>query len=187
MYKIILLLMILINSVSFSKYSYENIHKDLDNLFNIVSETHNIRIGSNIYEVNLRRLLLQTAMIESNFGRDKYEGRLAKTYLQIEENSAKWYLSQVPELKSYIEESLGRELIWYKDRDAMFVAYLIYIAKFHKHHSWIDKYRHSKHFQHGDIEYFVYKLFFNSIKGASTYSRFVSREKEYYDLKFSEK
>lgn len=184
MYKIILLLMILLNSVSFSKYSYENIHKDLDKLFNIVSHTHNMRIGSNTYNIDLRRLLLQTAMIESNFGRDKYEGRLAKTYLQIEEKTAKWYLSQVPELKSYIEESLGRELVWYRDDDAIYTAYLIYMSKIFKHNKWIDKYRNSKHFSDGDLEYYIYKIFYNSIKGSSKYITWERREKEYYDLKY---
>lgn len=182
-----LILFFTVFSLSFGgKYPVENIHRDIDTLFEIVSDTHEIRVGNHDLKVDVRRLLLQTAMVESNFARDKYKGRVAKTYMQIEEKTAKWYLSQVPELREYIEERLDRKLVWYKDRDAMFVAYLIYMSKIRTHHSWIDKYRHSKHFQHGDIEYFVYKLFFNSIKGASTYSRFVSREKEYYDLKFSE-
>lgn len=167
-------------------YPTDKIHKDIDTLFSIVSDTHDIRINNNIFTLDMRRLLIQTAMIESNFARDKYRGRVAKTYMQIEENTAKWYLSQVPEIRTYIEERLSRKLIWNKDEDAMFVAYLIYMSKLHTHPNWIDKYRNSKHFKHGDIEYFIYKLFFNSIKGVSTYSRFLSREKEYYDLKFSE-
>lgn len=184
MYKIILLLMILINSVSFSKYSVESIHKDVDKLFNSIidSDTHNVRIGINIYEIDLRRLLLQTAMIESNFGRDKYSGRVAKTYLQIEENTAKWYLSQQPLLKSYIEEKLGRKLEWNKDEDAMFVAYILYMAKFEQHKSWLNKFRYTNHFKDGDLEYYVYKIFYNSIAGSSKYSTWKKREKEYYDL-----
>ncbi|MGL6185573.1 MAG: hypothetical protein ACRC1T_09375 [Clostridium chrysemydis] len=183
MNKIILLLMILINSVSFSKYSVENIHKDVDKLFTIVSDTHNVRIGNNIYDLDLKRLLLQTAMIESNLGRDKYNGRIAKTYMQIEEKTAKWYMSQVPELKSYIEEELGRKLVWNKDSDAVFVSYLIYMSKLQQHHSWLNKFRHTNHFK-GDVEYYIYKIFYNSLKGASTLNRWNKREIEYYDLKY---
>lgn len=184
MYKIIVLLMILINSVSFSKYSTENIHKDLDKIFTIVSDTHNIRIGNNVYDIDLKRLLLQTTMIESNLGRDKYNGRIAKTYMQIEEKTAKWYMSQVPELKSYIEEELGRKLVWNKDSDAMFVTYLIYLSKIKSHRNWLDKYKHTKHFEDGDLEYYIYKIFYNSIAGSSKYSTWEKREKEYYDLKY---
>lgn len=186
MIKKIIMSIFLISTISFGyKYPVEKIHKDIDTLFSIVSDTHEIKINNNVLKLDMKRLMLQTAMIESNFGRDKYRGRLAKTYLQIEEKSAKWYLSQVPELRDYIEDNIGRKIKWDRDSDAMFTAYLIYMSKIQQHGNWIDKFRKSKHFV-GDLEYYVYKLYYNSIKGASTYSKWVKRENEYFDLKYKD-
>lgn len=185
MFKKIIMFMFFVGTIGYGyKYPTEKIHKDMDKLFSIVSDTHEISINNHVLKLDMRRLLAQTAMIESNFGRDKYRGRLAKTYLQIEEKSAKWYLSQVPELKEYIEENIGRKIKWDSDRDAMFTAYLLYMSKIQQHGNWIDKFRKSKHFKDGDLEYYVYKLFYNSIAGASKYSTWKKRENEYFDLKY---
>lgn len=182
-YKISILFLLLIRLTTFSQYPIENIHKDLDKLFTIVSESHEVKIGNHIYEVDMRTLLIQTAGMESNFARDKYSGRVAKTYLQIEEKTAKWYLSQVPELKTYMEIELGRKLIWNKDEDAIFIAYILYMSKVQQHTSWLNKFRKSKYFT-GDIEWYMYKIFHNSIKGKSKYKKWKFRANQYFNLRY---
>ena len=186
MIKRLILLLGLISTLCFGyKYPVEDIHKDVDTLFTLVSDTHEVNINGSILQLDLRRLLLMTAMVESNMARDRYRGRVAKTYLQIEETTAKWYLSQVPELRRYIESRLGRRLVWNKDKDAMFVSYLIYFSKMKAHPHWVDKFRKSKHFVDGDVEYYIYKIYHNSILGATTYTTFLRREKEYEKIKYN--
>lgn len=185
MIKRVILFTALLSTLCFGyKYPVESIHKDVDTLFTIVSDTHEVNINGNTLQLDLRRLLLMTAMVESNMARDRYRGRIAKTYMQIEETTAKWYLSQVTELREYIEGRLGRKLIWNRDKDAMFVSYLIYFGKMKAHPQWVDKFRKSKYFN-GDLEYFYYKIFHNSILGATTYTTFVRREKEYEKIKYN--
>lgn len=162
-------------------YPTEKIHKDIDTLFSIVSDTHDIKINNNIFTLDMRRLLIQTAMIESNFARDKYRGRVAKTYMQIEKDTAKWYLSRVSGLRNYIEMELGRKLTWDKDEDAMFVVYLLYMSKIFKHSKILNNEKYlEKYFKnHYDVDYYIYKLLYNSIKGKSTYEKWLSRERQY--------
>lgn len=172
--KKIILLLTVITTLSFG-YSPEQIHKDIDTLFTFVSDTHEIRINGNLYEVDMRELLLQTARIESNFARDKYTGQVGKTFMQIEEKSALWYLGKAPELKKYLEECLGREIKWDRDEDAVFTAYIFYHSKLLKHYKWLDRFSHTKYFT-GDIEWYVYKIFYNSTAGASTYKKWLYRK-----------
>ena len=177
--KVILIFFTLINLI----YSYEkeDIIKDVDKLFSIMSDTHEIRINNYIVEIDMRQLLLSTAMIESNFGRDNYKGRVAKTYMQIEESTAIWYMSKVPELKNYLEEQLGRQLIWDRDEDAVFVSYIIYLTKIQVHYRWIDRF--SQTLFNGDVEWFIYKLYYNSIKGASKYTKWQHRVSQLNKIK----
>ncbi|MGL4425073.1 MAG: hypothetical protein ACRCZ0_08330 [Cetobacterium sp.] len=164
-----------------ANYKQQDITKDVETLFSIVSDTHEVRIGENVHKIDLRVLMKQTAMVESNFGRDKYAHPRAKTYMQMEEPSARWYVARVPKLKEYIEFSLGRRLVWDDDRDAMFNAYLVYMGKLQTHGRWLDKFSDTEYFT-GDIEWYVYKIMYNSIVGASKFERWESRRKEYYKM-----
>lgn len=168
--------MLILICTNLMAYEVENIKNDVDTLFSIVSDTHEIAINGHIMVVDMRKLINITAMIESNYGRDKYSNRIAKTYMQIEEKSYKYYVGVVPELKQYIEDELGRELKLC-NKDAVFISYLIYMAKLQQHTRWIDKFR-SKHYN-GDSEWYVYKLMYNSLKGASKYSKWEQRVIEY--------
>lgn len=126
----------------------------------------------------MRYLLLMTAQIESSFGRNKYNGRYAKTYMQLEEDSARHYVKIMPELKNYIEKNLGRKLQFNTNKDAVYIAYILYMSKIQHHYKWIDKYKYRLYNQHHDVEWFIYKLFYNSVKGASTYTTWVKREEQ---------
>lgn len=187
MKKLIILFIILFN-VSFS-YTVEEINADIDKLFTFVSDTHDIKINNEIKTINLRELLRMTLMVESNYGRDNYKGRIAKTPFQLEPNTGKHYKNIVPELKTYIESCIGRKLNHLKDRDSVYVAYIIYMSKFTHHRSWVDKFSKSKYYNH-DNEWFIYKIYWNSIVGATSYSKWEKRrielikmEKELYSIK----
>lgn len=136
-----------------------------------------IIINNHIYTINMDLLLDMTAMIESRNGRDNYNGRVVKTYMQIEEETYKFYSNKVPEFKQYIEEKLGRKLIWDSDRDARYNAYIIYMGKMQTHSHWKDKL--IKHFN-GDVEWYIYKIYYNSIRGKSTYKKWQQRKFEYF-------
>ncbi|MGL5191071.1 MAG: hypothetical protein ACRC7S_15645 [Cetobacterium sp.] len=151
----------------------------MDKLFEIVSDTHEIRVNGHLMEIDMRNLITQTAMIESNYGRDKYSTRYAKTFMQIEPKTYEYYINLSPELKEYMESELGRKLKL-SNENAVFIAYIIYLNKLKVHRSWIDKFKHS--YYNGDNEWYVYKLFYNSIKGKSTYKRWKQRQIEYWRM-----
>lgn len=154
-------MLFLLLSINTFCYDPINIKNDIDNLFKIVPEKQVILMNGKEEVVNMRYLINMTAMMESCYGGDKYKGKVAKTYMQVEENTAKWYFNQVPELKIYIEEILGRKLIWYKDKDAIYTVYLIYISKFIVHNKAFDKKRNLKYFIDNDVYWYVYKIMYN--------------------------
>ena len=173
MKKIIILLM-LIPTIAFG-YDLE---RDLNTLFKYVSQTQEITVDGSIYEVDMRRLLVMTMGIESNFGKDKYHGRVAKSPMQFELSTAEHYVKIIPELRQYLESKIGRKLT-FKDRDCIYISYLIYMSKLQHHHKWLT--RHKRYFiETGDIEWLVYKVLWNSIKGASTYKKWTYRYGLYY-------
>ncbi|MGL5191632.1 MAG: hypothetical protein ACRC7S_18480 [Cetobacterium sp.] len=130
-------------------------------------------------EIDMRKLINQTAMIESNYGRDNYKGRVAKTFLQIEPKSYEYYVNLSPELKEYIENELGRELKL-SNENAVFIAYIIYLNKIQTHSNWINKFKHSHY--NGDNEWYMYKLYYNSLKGEATYKKWQQRQIEYWRI-----
>ncbi|MGL5749102.1 MAG: hypothetical protein ACRCXT_01140, partial [Paraclostridium sp.] len=66
------------------------------------------------------------------------------------------------------------------NENAVFIAYIIYLNKLKVHRNWIDKFRKSHY--NGNNEWYVYKLFYNSIKGKSTYKRWKQRQIEYWRM-----
>lgn len=139
-------------------------------------------INNEIVEIDMHRLLALTQMIESRGGRDPYHGRVAKTSFQYEMETVSHYIKLVPELKSYIEEELGREIDPRSEDDAPYVAYMIYMSKLQYHRGWLDKY-YKFYRDTGDAEWLIYKVYWNSIKGASTYRKWNQRIAEFHGIK----
>lgn len=138
-----------------------------------------LAICDHFVSVDMHRLLELTQMIESRGGRDHYHGRVAKTSYQYEMATAEHYIKLVPEFKKWLESEIGRELQLGKEEDARYITYLIYMSKIMYHKNWMDKF--SVYYEEtGDIEWCMYKVLWNSIKGASTYSKWVQRENEYF-------
>lgn len=141
-----------------------------------------IMVKDEIVEIDMHRLLALTQMVESRGGKDPYHGRVAKTSFQYEMETAEHYVNLVPEFRSYIESELGRELKFGSEEDAPYIAYIIFMAKLQYHRGWLDKY-YKYYKETGDIEWLVYKVYWNSVKGASTYKKWNQRIAEYHGIK----
>lgn len=165
MFKIICVFVIL----SYNLFGYNNISADINRLFDIVNDKQEIIIDDITYEIDLKRLIKMTAMIESNYGRDNYKNRIAKTYMQIEENTAKC-INSIPEITNFLEDELNHKIVWNQNESAIFTVYLIYLYRLKYCFHWIDKYKYIL-YQTNDVEWFIYKLFYNSIHGHSTYKK----------------
>lgn len=174
--KKIIMLLLIISSLAFGK-SVESINKDIDKLFTIVNQYQDIKLKGEYYAVDMKRLLQMTQMIESRGGRDNYLGRIAKTSYQIEEETLNHYIPLVQDLKCFLEKELDRQLIFGEEEDAIYYAYLLYMAKIRFHKNWIDKY-YDKYYVDSDVEWLIYKILYNSIKGKSTYKKWKEREVE---------
>lgn len=143
-----------------------------------------IIISGEVTQINMERLLDMTQMIESRGGRDPHKGRIAKTSYQYEMQTAKHYIKLVPDLKKYVESSLNRKLELNKESDARYITYIIYMSKIQYHRGWLDKY--DKYYsQSGDVEWAVYKVLWNSVKGASTYKKWKQRERELFCIQIN--
>lgn len=160
-------------------YSTVKIEKDIEKLFSIVEDKKSIQVGNTFYKVDMRKVIRMTAMIESNYGRDRANpNSKAKSIMQIEKKSYDFYIKKEVGLKKQLETELGRELVYNRNSDAVFLAYIFYIAKFSTHPTWLNKYKDSVHFKHGNINYYVYKIYYNSIKGATTKTTWDTRLKQ---------
>ena len=168
--------MFLLLSINLYCYPLQSIQRDINSLFSIVEKEQCIEIDGQLYSVDMERLLWLTAGMESNFGRDRYSGRIAKTYMQLEPDSANHYLKIVPQIKAYLQSELNRDINVQRNSDAIYVSYLFYMSKLQYHFSWINKYKHI-FYETKDLEWFIYKLYFNSIKGHSKFSMWKYREK----------
>lgn len=162
-------------------YSVVDIKKDVDNLFKIVPENYIIIRNGKQEVIDMRYLINMTSMNESFYGRGSYKGRIAKTHMQIEELTYNHYVPLVSEPKIEIEKSLGRKLCL-RDEDAVYIAYLVYIAKIKYHYDWLDK---LQRYYRGDIEYYIYKIYFNSTTGSTTFSMWNRRKSELETLDIS--
>lgn len=185
MKKIIIAGLLFCTSIIASGYSQKNIERDLNKLFTIVSETQELSIEGVTYELDVRELLEMTLQVESRYGKDKYTGRYAKTPFQYEEPTTKHYMKIMPELKKHIEYKIGRKLNMYKDSDSVFVAYIVYMGKIRYHKNWLDKYAKTYFRKSGDLEWLVYKVLWNSVKGQSTYTVFKRRRLELIQMKIT--
>lgn len=174
--KKIIMLLLIISSLAFGK-SVESINKDIDKLFTIVNQYQDIKLKGEYLRVDLKELLKLTAQVESRYGRDNYKNRVAKGVFQYEMATAIYYVKQVGILKSYIEEQLGRKIDVNNEDDCVYITYLIYMSKFRFHFDWLNKY-YSYYSETNDIEWLVYKVFWNSIKGATTREKFIQRRTE---------
>lgn len=149
------------------------IDDSLDRLFKIVPRQHEIKYNNNLYEVDMRALLEHTAMIESNYARDKYENRHAISPYQYEPNTYKWSLSVSKDLVDYIEGELGCKIDPNNPEHSSYVAYIIYMSKLRYHRNLLDKFD-----VYGDLDWKIYKILYNSVKGASKHSTWIRRKAE---------
>lgn len=175
MKKFVTVLFMLIGLNTFG-YSIDRINNDIHMLFDHygLPRTQNITIDGKQYELDWSRLLILTAGVESNFGQDNYSGRVAKTFMQIEEDSYKHYLKVLPATRDKVAEYTNISQL--KDSNAIAIAYVFYLSKMFHHSKWINLHKDIFYKSNKDVEYFVYKLYFNSIKGKSTYSKWIYRE-----------
>ncbi len=171
-----IIIFILLATTLMGKVTPQQIDMDIQTLFGIVSPFQDIRIGDDFYQIDMIELLEMTAQVESRYGQDNYNGRVAKTPFQFELDTANHYVSLVKELKGFLESEIGRELKVENEQDCVYITYLIYMSKLRYHRRWVEK-LHKKYFK-GDVEWFIYKIFWNSTKGASTYKKFRMRKNE---------
>ena len=151
-------------------YSVGDIERDIDRLFSHgMPEVQKIRIDGKYYDMDWRRLLMLTAGVESGFATGRYKGRIAKTFMQIEGDSYEWYMDKLTGTRDKLSQYTNISEL--KDENAIAIAYVFYLSKMFVHTSWIDKHKYIFYNNNKDVEYFVYKLFFNSIKGKTTYKK----------------
>lgn len=181
MKKLIIALMIIIGTTTFGKLTPKQIDRDIERLFKIVSPIQELNVNGNIMEIDLKRLMRMTAMVESRFATNKYSGKIAKSAFQYEMATANHYVGIVGELKNYLETEIGREISLTNDNDCVYVTYLIYMSKLRHHRGWLDKY-YTLFRETGDIEWLVYKVLWNSVKGATTYNKWQNRDMEMIDV-----
>lgn len=176
MFKKLIVLLYIINIYSYG-YPIKNIGQDIDNLLSLpnISSIEKINIEGNVINLDIKKLLYMTCGMESNFGKDKYDGRIAKSFMQIEKESANYYIKLMPELTRYIFNSNNIRLQTIRNDNAIYIAYIIYMSKIKHHSKWLNKYSYIFH-ETKDPEYFVYKIFYNSVKGKSTYKTWKYRE-----------
>lgn len=169
--------LLLLSQVVLGKTKGE-IDRDIEKLFSITSKTQQLQIKYDIVNVDLERLMRLTTMIESRYGTNTYKGRIAKSPFQYELDTARHYISVVPELKSFLECELGRQINVDNEDDCVYITYLIYMSKIRHHKNWLDKFYNKYYKNSKDAEWLVYKVLYNSIKGASTYKKWKQREIE---------
>ncbi|MGL5984293.1 MAG: hypothetical protein ACRCZ1_03390 [Cetobacterium sp.] len=160
----------------FAEYSPKKINKDIETLFKIVPRYEKVEIKGEFHNLDMKKLMQVTAMVESSYGTTSYSRRIPKTYMQMEKRSALHSLSQGEIIKKKIERRLGRNLQWDSDKDAMFVAYIIYTDRLRQNKRWLRL--HTRYFVNGDVEWYIYKVFFNSIKGSATHKLWQTKQKQ---------
>lgn len=175
MKKIVLLIILLsFGHNVFGKYL--NINEDIKDVLSYFPRYQRIyRNDKSFVIVDMQKVLLLTAGVESHFSKYPYDGRIAKTYMQLEEETVKWVKKvNKPDL-DFLERGLGRELDFRKDSDAMFVAYLLYATKL-KYHK--DRFFKQLVSHRNDLEWRVYKIYYNTYRGSAKYSLWESRQRE---------
>lgn len=171
--------------VLFTQTLFAGISSDIDRLFTIVNDKQEIIIKDSIHTIDLRRLLQMTAMIESRYGTNKYDGRIAKTPMQYELSTADFYTDYMSELTNYMTKEFDTPYSASQELTGIFHSYIIYMGKLQLHHKLLDRYYHY-YSDTGDTEWLVYKVLWNSIKGKSTYDKWKQRENEFLINDFSD-
>ena len=185
--KKMLVLIIIFLGVTLNSYALDFFENN-----KIIKKEMSFTVNGKVIEVDVHHLLQMTQMIESNGGRDKYTGRVAKTSYQYEMATVNHYrnLPFVKDLWKNVESLLGRELNPLSDKDAKYVTYIIYFAKLYYHQNLLENNKYLE--ETGDVEWAIYKTFWNSSKGASTYTKWIERgyqveaENKIYELVGSE-
>ena len=170
MKKLVILIMVV-----FGVYSYG---VDFLTRDKIIKDKMVIMIGNEKREINIKRLIEMTQMMESSGGRNRYTGRVAKSSYQYEIATWDHYkrLPMVKDLYENISSMVGHKLDPLKEEDSKYITYILYYAKIFYHHKKIAT---SKFFNSDDIEWTIYKELWNSSLGASTYAKWVERTSEY--------
>lgn len=176
---------IIIILLLFYNTSFGSISSDIDRLFTIVNDEQEIIIKDSIHTIDLRRLLQMTAMMESRYGTNNYKGRVAKTPMQYELSTADFYTDYMSELTNYMAKEFDMPYSAYQELTGVFHSYIIYMGKIQLHHKLLDRYYHY-YSDTEDIEWLVYKVLWNSIKGKSTYAKWKQREIEFTIHDFSD-
>lgn len=144
----------------------------------IIKKEMKLNINGELRTINIHRLIEMTQMMESSGGRNKYSGRIAKSSYQYELATWDHYkkLPMVKDLYNNLSEMIGHKLDPLKEEDSKYITYILYYAKLYYHKNRIVK---SKFFNNEDLEWTIYKEFWNSSKGASTYAKWNQRIREY--------
>lgn len=145
----------------------------------IIRDTVRVKINGEFRNVNIKRLIEMTQVIESSGGLNNFKGRIAKSSYQYEMATVDHYkkLPLIKDIWNNIEDELGRKLNPLKEEDAKYVTYIIYFAKIYYHKNLL---LNNKFFEEtGDVEWCIYKTLWNSSKGASTYEKWVQRTAQY--------
>ncbi|MGL5646951.1 MAG: hypothetical protein ACRDDY_03790 [Clostridium sp.] len=170
MKQILFCLIVLSNLVCAS----QDIDNSLDKLFDIVPQQHEIQYKGKIYEIDMKALLEHTASIESNYGLDNYKkNKHAISQFQYEKQTVVWAMKVSKELVEYFEDQLGCKIDYKSGKHSAYVTYIIYMSKIRYHSNWLTKVK-----VEGDLDWKIYKIFWNSTKGASTYKKWKQRKVE---------
>lgn len=167
--------LLILSSLTFA-YTPEQIDKDLDLLFLFVPLTETVKVQDKEIEIDMRKLLEATARLESRKGTNNYSGRVAKTYMQYEISTINTYSSTYTYYKnrSLCEYYLLEPLNLDDDRHAVFIAYVLYMTKLHYHQKLLAN-TYTKYHGSEDPEFWIYKVLWNSTKGASTFKKWKHR------------
>lgn len=168
-------LVIMLFAFTYAHCAPMKIHKEMKTLFSGVSDTHNITINGSTYDIDMRRLLETTAMVESNYGRDSYHNSHAISPFQYERTTVEWAIRVAPELHRHLSHIAGRTLNYRKTEDSVYYAYLIYFAKMRYHRNWLDSYAELE-----DVDWDVYKVLYNSVKGKTTFATWKKRRSQFW-------
>ena len=172
--KKVLLTFLILGNLCFGKYL--NVKQDINEVLKYFPRYECITDENDkMYIVDMQKVLWLTSGCESHFSEYKYTGRIAKTYMQLEEETVKWIKKVNPQEVAFVEKGLGRKLNYTKDEDAMFLAYLLYSTKlkYHKERFFKQRVEYRE-----DLEWRMYKIYYNTFKGSANYNLWKNRLRE---------
>lgn len=163
--------LIILMVISFTKSFSVDFYED----DKVIRSRVDIVVDGEVKSINMHKLLQMTQMIESSGGRDNYKGRVAKSSYQYEMATVNHYktLPLISDLWKNIESILDKKLNPLNEEDSKYITYIIYFAKLYYHKNLLNNNKYL--LESGDLEWAVYKTFWNSSKGASTYKKWKER------------